>query len=411
MTGKDATGTPSNRSGTSDASGTSGNRLSSKSLAFATRAVHSGYKADPLTGAVMPPIHLATTYEHTGIGQNRGYTYSRVNNPTRKILEDRLTDLEGARFGFSFASGIAAEDATLRGLREGDHILFSSVIYGGTYRLITELYARHGITSSHVNMSDPQNLIENWHPDTKVIWVESPTNPLVTIVDIATVSAIARERGAICVVDNTFASPYLQHPLDLGADVVTHSTTKYISGHSDMVGGFAATNNEELAEQLKAIQITAGAVPSPLDCFLTLRGVMTLALRMEKHCANAMAVAEFLDSHPAVAKVNYPGLSSHPGHETADRQMGGKFGAMMSIIMEGGPEAAKEFSMGLELFAFAESLGGVESLVSYPHAMSHSNMVDTSIALDEALVRISIGIEDAGDLIQDMKRGLDALSG
>lgn len=380
-----------------------------RQLGFATRAIHAGFDPDPLTGAVMPPIYLSTTYEQTGVGENRGFSYSRIANPTRKMLQDCLTNLEGADYGFAFSSGIAAEDAVLRMLRPGDHLLFSHILYGGTYRLITQLYSEMGIASDYVDASDLAAVEAAWRPETKMIWLESPTNPLVTVVDIAGVSKFAHANGGLCVVDNTFASPYLQNPLALGADIVTHSATKYIAGHSDVVSGFAATSDPDLAEQIRRVQTVAGSVPSPLDCYLVLRGVMTLPLRMDRHCANALEIAQFLDSHPAVAKVNYPGLPSHPGHELAARQMSGQFGAMMSIVMAGGAEAAKHLTTSLKLFAFAESLGGVESLVSYPPTMSHGVLEGTPLAMNEGLVRISIGIEAVEDLIQDLSQVLDEL--
>lgn len=381
----------------------------SKDWGFSTRAVHSGFAPDELTGAVMPPIYLATTFQNTDIGQHKGFSYSRVNNPTRQVLETCLKDLECADFGFAFSSGVAAEDAVLRMLRPGDHLLFSDIIYGGTYRLLKHLYDSIGVSCSHVDLSDLGAVEAAWRPETKLVWLESPTNPLLSVVDIAALSDLAHRHGGICVVDNTFASPYLQNPLELGADVVTHSTTKYISGHSDVVGGFAATSNQQIAEKIGETQATAGAIPSPLDCYLVLRGVMTLPLRMDRHCANAMEVAKFLDSHPAVARVNYPGLESHPGHELARRQMSGKFGAMISIHLAGGRAAATALVKTLEVFAFAESLGGVESLVSYPPMMSHSIVAGTDLAMPEDLVRLSVGIETAKDLIVDLKQVLDRL--
>ena len=381
----------------------------SREMGFATRAIHAGFDPDPLTGAVMPPIYLSTTYEQTGIGENRGFSYARIANPTRKVLQDCLTNLEGADYGFAFSSGIAAEDAVLRLLRPGDHVLFSHILYGGTYRLITQLHSETGITSDYVDVSDLAAVEAAWRPETKMIWLESPTNPLVTIADIAAASEIAHAHGALAVVDNTFASPYLQNPLALGADIVTHSATKYIAGHSDVVSGFAATSDPDLAERIRIVQTVAGGIPSPLDCYLVLRGVMTLPLRMDRHCANALEIAHFLDSHPAVAKVNYPGLPSHPGHELAARQMSGQFGAMMSIVMAGGAEAAKQLGTSLKLFAFAESLGGVESLVSYPPTMSHKVLDDTNLAMDEGLIRLSIGIEAVEDLIYDLAQVLDKL--
>lgn len=381
-----------------------------RQMGFATRAIHAGFDPDPLTGAVMPPIYLSTTYEQTDVGENRGFSYSRIANPTRKMLQDCLTDLECADYGFAFSSGIAAEDAVLRMLRPGDHLLFSHILYGGTFRLITQLHSEMGIASDYVDASDLAAVEAAWRPETKMIWLESPTNPLVTVADIAGASEIAHAHGGLSVVDNTFASPYLQNPLSLGADIVTHSATKYIAGHSDVVSGFAATSDPDLAERIRIVQTVAGSVPSPLDCYLVLRGVMTLPLRMDRHCANALEIAQFLDIHPAVAKVNYPGLPSHPGHELAARQMSGQFGAMMSIVMAGGAEAAKQLATSLKLFAFAESLGGVESLVSYPPTMSHKVLTDTPLAMDEGLIRLSIGIEAVEDLIFDLTQVLDDLA-
>ena len=357
----------------------------------------------------MPPIYLATTYHNTGIGEHKGFSYSRVHNPTRQVLETCLKDLEGAEFGFAFASGMAAEDAVLRMLRPGDHLLFSDVVYGGTYRLLKGLYENIGVTSSSVDLGDLDALAAAWRPETKLVWLESPTNPLLTVIDIAGVAEVAHSRGGICVVDNTFASPYLQNPLAWGADVVTHSTTKYMGGHSDVVGGFAATSNPDLAEQIGQAQASSGGIPSPLDCYLVLRGVMTLPLRMDRHCENAMEVAQFLEAHPAVTKVNYPGLPSHPGHELARRQMGGKFGAMLSLHLAGGREAAESLLKSLQVFAFAESLGGVESLASYPPVMSHSILVGTDLAMPDDLVRLSVGIETAKDLLADLGQALERL--
>ena len=381
----------------------------SEEWGFGTRAVHSGFAPDELTGAVMPPIYLATTYHNTGIGEHKGFSYSRVHNPTRQVLETCLKDLEGAEFGFAFASGMAAEDAVLRMLRPGDHLLFSDVVYGGTYRLLKGLYENIGVTSSSVDLGDLDALAAAWRPETKLVWLESPTNPLLTVIDIAGVAEVAHSRGGICVVDNTFASPYLQNPLAWGADVVTHSTTKYMGGHSDVVGGFAATSNPDLAEQIGQAQASSGGIPSPLDCYLVLRGVMTLPLRMDRHCENAMEVAQFLEAHPAVTKVNYPGLPSHPGHELARRQMGGKFGAMLSLHLAGGREAAESLLKSLQVFAFAESLGGVESLASYPPVMSHSILVGTDLAMPADLVRLSVGIETAKDLLADLGQALERL--
>ena len=380
-----------------------------ESPGFETRAIHAGQDPDPTTGAVVTPIYQTSTYAQEAVGKHRGYEYSRTANPTRTALENCLTALEGAAHGLSFASGLAAEHAVLATLVGGDHLLLSHDAYGGTYRLVAQVHAPQGLAFSTVNLHDLAAVAAAWQPATRMLWVETPTNPLLSIVDIAAVSAFAHQRGAVVVVDNTFATPYLQQPLTLGADVVVHSTTKYLGGHSDVVGGFLATNDTALAERLAFLQNAAGGVPGPFDCFLTLRGVKTLALRMERHCANAAAVVDLLVGHPAVAGVNYPGLASHPGHKVAARQMSG-FGGMVSFTVAGGEDAALEVARATRLWTLAESLGAVESLIEHPHRMTHSSVASSPLEVPAALLRLSVGLETASDLIADLRQALDRVA-
>jgi cystathionine gamma-synthase len=374
---------------------------------FDTRAIHAGQLPDPATGAVVTPVYLTSTFAHEGVGRHRGYEYARSSNPTRTALETCLASLEGARFGFAFASGMAAEDSILRrAARAGRHILIPHDAYGGTYRLVARVLEADFTT---VDLSDLTAVEAAWRPETGVVWVETPTNPLLGIVDIAAIAEYAHERGAICVVDNTFATPWLQQPLALGADVVVHSTTKYLGGHSDVVGGFVATNDPELAEAIGFVQNAAGAVPGPLDCFLVLRGVKTLSVRMARHCINAEEIVSLLLSHPAVASIRYPGLPDHPGHTVAARQMR-HFGAMVSFVVHGGEEAALALVAATRVFTLAESLGGVESLIEHPARMTHASVVGSPLAVDPGLVRMSVGIEDAADLVADLRQALDSLA-
>ncbi len=380
---------------------------------FDTRAVHAGQDPDPTTGDVIPPIHGTSTYAQDGIGGLRGgYEYSRGGNPTRTALETQLAALEGGIRGLSFASGLAAEDALLRTvLQPGDHIVIGNDVYGGTHRLIRRVFGDWGVRHTTVDTSSidaVRDAIELG--TTKVLWVETPSNPLMKISDVAALAELGDEAGVLVVVDNTFASPALQQPIALGGHVVVHSTTKYLGGHSDVVGGALvfAPGQEELAERVGFTQFAAGAVSSPFDAFLTTRGIKTLGIRMQRHSENALAIAQRLSAHDGIARVLYPGLESHPGHELAARQMSG-FGGMVSIDLAGGGEAARRFAESTELFTLAESLGGVESLVNYPSEMTHASVKGTEAEVPESIVRLSVGIEDVADLLADIDQALGRL--
>lgn len=372
---------------------------------FETLAIHAAQPPDPTSGAVIPPIHLATTYAQDAVGEHRGFEYSRTGNPTRAVLEATLAALEGGAHGFCFASGMAAEDALLRRLRPGDNVLIPDDAYGGTWRLIARVYGEYGITHTPVDLTSPDAVADAWQSATKLVWIETPSNPLLRIADIEALAHVARERGGWCVVDNTFATPYLQQPLSLGADAVVHSATKYLGGHSDVVGGAVLTSDADLAEYLGFIQNSAGAVPGPFDCYLVQRGLKTLAVRMDRQCANARAIAEFLSEHPAVAEVCYPGLVSHAGHDVAKRQMR-DFGAMVSFVAAGGEPAALEVARRTELFTLAESLGAVESLIEHPARMTHASVASSPLAVDPALIRLSVGLEAVDDLLADLAHAL-----
>ena len=373
----------------------------------ATRAIHAGYRPDPATGAVNAPIYASSTFAQDGVGGLRGgYEYARTGNPTRAALEAALASIEGGTFGRAFASGMAATDCALRSLlRPGDHVVIPDDAYGGTFRLIDKVFTKWGIDYTPVALSDLDAVRAAVTPTTKLIWVETPTNPLLSIADIAGIAQLASTSGAKVLVDNTFASPALQQPLALGADIVLHSTTKYIGGHSDVVGGAMVTNDEELDEAFAFLQNGAGAVPGPFDAYLTMRGLKTLVLRMQRHSENAALVAEFLDGHPAVESVLYPGLPSHPNHEVARRQMSG-FGGMVSVRLRGGREAAHQLCARTEIFILAESLGGVESLIEHPAAMTHASTAGSQLEVPDDLVRLSVGIEEAGDLLGDLEQAL-----
>jgi cystathionine gamma-synthase len=375
---------------------------------FETRAIHAGQPPDPATGAVVTPISLATTFAQSAVGEHQGYEYARSSNPTRAALETCLADLEGASRGLAFASGLAAEDAVLRTLRPGDHVIIPNDAYGGTFRLVARVHAESGLAWSAVDLADLDALADAWRDTTRMVWIETPTNPLLTIIDIDAVSGFAHERGARVVVDNTFATPYLQQPLELGADVVVHSTTKYLGGHSDVVGGFLASRDDELGEQLAFLQNAVGGVPGPLDCYLVLRGIKTLAVRMDRHSENAEVVAAALVDHPAVARVLYPGLPAHPGHEVAARQMRG-FGGMVSFTLRGGEDAALRVASSTRVFTLAESLGAVESLIEHPARMTHASVAESPLAVDPGLIRLSVGLETVTDLVDDLGQALDSL--
>ncbi len=381
-----------------------------RSDGFETRAIHAGQDPDPVTGAVVPPISLATTFAQDAVGKHRGFEYARSGNPTRAALEACLASLEGAAHGLAFASGLAAEDAVLRLLRPGDHVIIPDDAYGGTFRLIDKVWGPLGVTHTPAALHDPAAVVAAWRPETRLVWVETPSNPTLAIVDIAAVAALAHARSARLVVDNTFATPYLQQPLGLGADLVVHSTTKYLGGHSDVVGGFVATNDPELAEQIAFYQNAAGGVPGPLDCYLVLRGLKTLAVRMDRHCANAAAVVDVLAAHPAVARVLYPGLASHPGHQVARRQMRA-FGGMVSFVLAAGEAAAMEVARSTRLFTLAESLGAVESLIEHPHRMTHASAAGSALEVEPGLLRLSVGLETVDDLVADLVGALDRAGG
>jgi cystathionine gamma-synthase len=375
---------------------------------FSTKAIHAGQAPDPTTGAVILPIHPSSTYAQDGVGGTRsGYEYSRSANPTRTALQECLAALEGGRHAVAFGSGMGASDVLLRVLLSpGDHIVIPHDAYGGTFRLVDKVLRPWGIEHTPVDLADVAALRAALRPETRAIWCETPTNPLLGIADIAAVADVAREAQARLVVDNTFASPYLQSPLALGADVVLHSTTKYIGGHSDVVGGALITSDDVLAEQLLFTQNAVGSVPSPFDAWLTLRGVKTLAVRMERHSDNAERVVAFLTGHPAVAQVYYPGLPEHPGHEAAAKQMR-RFGGMVSIRLRGGREAALRVCAATEVFTLAESLGGVESLIEHPGQMTHMSVAGSALQVPDDLVRLSVGIEDVEDLVEDLRNALD----
>lgn len=373
-------------------------------MRFETKAIHVGQDPDPATGAAVVPIYQTSTYVQEEVGKHKGYEYSRTRNPTRTALETALAALEGASHGLAFGSGMAAEDTVLRLLSSGDHVVMGDDVYGGTRRLFEKVLDRFGLEFTSVDTTRPEAVREAIRPSTRMIWIETPTNPYLRIADIAAIADVAKGTGALLVLDNTFATPYLQRPLSLGADVVVHSTTKYLGGHSDVVGGAVCTSDDDLAGRLAFLQNAVGGVPGPFDCWLVLRGVKTLAVRMERHCRNAARVAEFLKEHPLVARVWYPGLPDHPGHEVAARQMSG-FGGMVSFEVASREEALRIVSR-TKLFFLAESLGGVESLIEHPAAMTHASIADSPFRVSENLIRLSVGIEHVDDLIDDLKSAL-----
>ncbi|MYR06319.1 cystathionine gamma-synthase [Gordonia sp. SID5947] len=374
---------------------------------FSTQAIHAGYEPDPRTGAVNVPIYASSTFAQDGVGGLRdGFEYARTGNPTRRVLEANIAALERGEYGRGFASGMAATDALLRAtLRPGDHMVIPNDAYGGTFRLIDKVFSQWGITYSAAPVSDVDAVRAAITPATKLVWIETPTNPLLNVGDIEALAAVAHEAGAKLVVDNTFASPYLQQPITLGADVVLHSTTKYLGGHSDVVGGALVTNSEELDDAVAFLQNGAGAVPGPFDAYLTMRGIKTLAVRMDRHCDNAEKVVDYLSSHPKIDSVLYPGLPMHPGHDVAAKQMR-RFGGMVSVRVKGGQVAAQEFCARTEVFTLAESLGGIESLIEHPGAMTHASTAGSLLEVPADLVRLSVGIEDIADLLGDLENAL-----
>ncbi len=377
---------------------------------FETLAIHAGQRPDPTTGAIMTPVYLTSTYVQDGPGVHKGFEYSRTRNPTRDALEGCLAALEGARHGLAFASGLAATDAVLHTLSAGDHVLHCDDLYGGTFRIFDKVHRRHGLAFDAVDMTDLGALERALRPETRLLWIESPTNPLLRVVDLAAVASLARARGVRTAVDNTFATPFFQRPLEHGIDLVVHSTTKYLNGHSDVVGGAVLTGDDALAERLRFVQNAVGAVPGPMDAFLVLRGLKTLHVRMERHAGNALRVARFLEGHPQVERVGYPGLPSHPQHELARRQMGG-FGGMLHFVLRGGLPAARAFLRAVRIFACAESLGGVESLIEHPAIMTHASVPPETrrrLGIADGFIRVSCGIESADDLVADLEQALAA---
>ena len=379
------------------------------SFGFATRAIHVGQDADPATGAVIVPIYQTSTYAQSEVGVHKGYDYSRTANPTRAALETCLASLDGGRFGLAFASGMAAEDTVLHLFETGDHVVASDDVYGGTFRLFHRVLERAGLRFTFVDGTRTENIASALEGRTRLIWLESPTNPLLKLIDVAAVAQVAHQRNILVAVDNTFASLYCQRPLELGADLVHYSTTKYLGGHSDVVGGALVTSDADLHERLKFLQNAVGGVPGPFDAWLVLRGLKTLALRMRQHSSNAQQIAGFLEQHALVKRVYYPGLPSHPQHALAQRQMVGGFGGMLSFEVKGGVEVAREVARRTRLFTLAESLGGVESLIELPALMTHASLPEehrAEIGIDPGLIRLSVGIEEAEDLIADLDQAL-----
>ncbi|MCC6314316.1 MAG: cystathionine gamma-synthase [Thermomicrobiales bacterium] len=378
-----------------------------RDAAFDTRAIHAGQEADPTTGAVITPIYQTSTFVQEAVGVHKGYEYGRTDNPTRSALQGLVASLEEGQWALAYASGLAASQNLSYLLAPGDHVMLSDDAYGGTYRLFAKIVGRYGIEIEQVDLTDLDAIRAALRPSTKFVWVETPTNPYLKIVDIAGVAGVVADHPALLVVDNTFASPYLQRPLTLGADLVIHSTTKYLGGHSDVVGGMVIGNDAAIHDDLKFHQNAAGAVPGPFDCWLTMRGIKTLGVRMDRHGSNAMAVARFLQEQEAVERVYYPGLPDHPGHEIAARQMSG-FSGMVSFTLRGGYEAAAAVAASTRVFALAESLGGVESLIEHPGVMTHASVAGTKGEVEPNLLRLSVGIEGERDLVDDLRQALRA---
>jgi cystathionine gamma-lyase len=380
-------------------------------MRFSTRAIHAGQDPDPATGSVTVPVYLTSTFQQPGPGKEGKYVYSRTANPTRTALEECLASLEEGRGGLAFSSGLAATTTILLSLQKGDHVIAGDDIYGGTYRLFDQILRKYGLQFTYVNPEDPENVAKAVRKNTRLIWIETPTNPLMRIVDIRQISKISKKVHALLVVDNTFMSPYLQNPLQHGADIVVHSTTKYLGGHSDLIGGATVTKDEDVQTRLKYLQNAVGAVPGPLDCYLVLRGIKTLAVRMDRHSENSKAISELLTKQPKVERVNYPGLPDHPQRNIIKRQMRGN-GGMLSFQLKGGLNQCKKFLTSLRIFTIAESLGGVESLIEHPASMTHASVPKErrlKLGIADNLIRVSVGIEDPEDLIQDLDRGFKAI--
>lgn len=381
-----------------------------KELGFSTRAIHAGQQPDPTTGAIMTPVYLTSTYVQESPGVHKGWEYSRTHNPTRKAYENCIANLENGKFGFAFASGCAATTTILSMLKNNDHVIVMDDLYGGTFRLFDKVLRPLGLNFIFVDLTDSQNFLKAVKPETKLVWLESPTNPTMKLADIQAIAKMAKERNIISVVDNTFMSPVFQRPLDLGADITVHSATKYLGGHSDMIGGAAVTNRADLAERLAFLSNSMGGIQSPFDSFLALRSLKTLPIRMKAHEANALRIAEFLEKHPKVEKVIYPGLKSHPQHELAKKQMMG-FGGMITFYIKGDLNSARKFLEKVEIFSLAESLGGVESLIEHPAIMTHASVPAekrAELGISDTLIRLSVGIEDINDLIRDLENAFNS---
>lgn len=379
-----------------------------RKMGFSTRAIHAGQEPDPSTGAIMTPVYLTSTYVQESPGRHKGWEYSRTHNPTRRAYENCMADLESGTHGFAFASGCAATTTVLHLFKAGDHVIAGDDMYGGSFRLFDKVIRHNGIHFSYVDLTNPSNFEKALKPETKLVWLETPTNPTLKLVDIAAISKIAKAKGVVVAVDNTFMSPYFQKPLTLGADLVVHSATKYIGGHSDVVGGIVVTNRSDLAERMAFLSNSMGGIASPFDSFMCLRSLKTLPLRMRQHEANAQKVAEFLEKHPKVDRVLYPGLTSHPQYELARRQMSG-FGGMITFYVKGGLEGARAVLENVQVFALAESLGGVESLIEHPAIMTHASVPPENrkaLGIDDSLIRLSVGVEDIGDLLWDLEQAL-----